>query len=61
MATYELGGLVNGSRALIRDDGKTVARVDSDEGPALVGELTREEAIERFGLDDDFDDADDDD
>ena len=37
-------------RPLIDATGHTVGYVDSDAGPAVIGELTRDEVIERWGL-----------
>ena len=54
----ELAALANNARQeglsfprpLIRQtDDKTVGYVSSDAGPAVVGSLTRDEVIERFG------------
>lgn len=55
MATYTVGSIITGQhgfsaqypRPLLRD-GEQIAVVDSNEGPALLGEMDEDEARELF-------------
>jgi hypothetical protein len=55
MPTYTIGHIITGThgypaqfpRPLYRD-GEQIAVVDSNSGPAVVGEMTEDEARERF-------------
>lgn len=56
MTTYHVGSLITGAhpypiewpRPLIDDAGDTVAIVDCCAGPAVVGDLTEDQADEQF-------------
>lgn len=47
--TYRVGELKNGTRELyIAETQEVVARVESDLGPAMIGDMTEEQARRRF-------------
>ena len=51
MSAYRLGSIDTrrgNDRPLIREDGEVIAYVQSDAGPAIVGEMTEEQARKRF-------------
>jgi hypothetical protein len=59
---FRLGSLITGTHAypiqwprpLIDDEDSVVAIVDSCAGPAVVGEMTEDDAVERFPEDERF-------